>query len=898
MAKDSETTYTSGSGTTSINASNPLATQQITDDVYKALNGYTYRPTNISMLDDIRLDPWDTIEVTHLDGNVYIVPAMILEHSFTNCETRISAVGKTEVENEYSYSGPITTALERTATELLVANRIIATKVDAEWVQANTITADKLDATNARIGELETNSITAAEADLKYANITLGNIDTANINKANIGSLFAEVGLLTSATIMNGHVTGYLDSVEVNENNITAGTLITDRLVFRGQEKSIVYELNNITGALQSVQSDTLNGEILTDRSITVDKIVAKSITANEIATATLTANELNVANIFGNSAVLKTLTSQSAFIDAISTNSIVVGANNAADLAKKMANGKLLFNDPTFISGNNEVLAYDRTTNRDVTTISRVAKTSYNMTSCPTTSNYIMQIKTVGASAPGLGGFVQSFRSRANAVFIVKYSINLPTGYYLRAISNSMGSEFTDEFIGDTEGTGTWKEYYRMIKCGTTGSFSTGGYVYVEGNVTPTISSPLVWYLGAIYAYDVTDANPINSWIHQNTTLIDGGKIYTGTVTADKLSVNSLSAISANLGTVKIGGSGNGNGVLEIYDATNKLLIKGDNAGLATTKMINVNDNSQSIVFSKTAYSYGGAMYSLSGIKIGNLDLGEGSDYYTEQIDGGYIGGLSKIFAGNTFDIMMGNSRYNIKSILTGYYGAPDNGGIAPVKAQFNGDVNAEKISTSSLEANKAYLTSIEISGPTPYIDFNFNNSAIDYTSRIIENSSGTLTVTGNLTVNNTLRCNKALELYAATPFIDFHYGNSTADYTARIIESSSGALKVYNSISNASDRRLKKDIVELSEKYLDVLDNLKPMEYRYIKGDKYLNLGFVAQDVLEALEMADITDIPLVSVDYSNGMYSLDYNGLIPILVLAVQKLRREIEELRIAK
>lgn len=573
MARDSETIYTSGNGITSINTSNPLATQQIADNVYNSLNGYSYRPANISMLDDIRIDPWDTIKIVYFDGNTYIIPTMVLEHSFSNCETKITAVGKSEIENEYSYTGPIMTALERTQTELLVANRVIATKVDAEWVQANTITADKLEATNARVGVLEANSLTVTQADLKYANIQLGNIDIANINKASIGNLFAEVGLLTSAIIQNGHVTGYLDSVEVNADSITAGTLITDRLVFRGQEKSIIYELNNITGALQSVQSDTLNGEILTDRSITVDKIVAKSITANEIAAGTLTANELNVANVFGNSAVLNTLTSQSAFINAVSTNSVVVGAGKSAELAKKMVNGKLLHNDPMFMSGDNGVAVYNQLHNGNVTVI-RVLKSSYNITSCPTTSNYIIRIQTTGAASPKHGGFVRSFYSRPNAVFIIKYLINLPKGYYLKAASNSMGTGFTDEFIGDTEGTGTWKEYYRMTTCGETGTFSTGGYVYIEGSGTPTSSSPLVWYLGAIYTYDVTDANPIDGWLYQDTTLIDGGKIYTGTVTADaiaanavttaklaanavtadKLSVSSLSAITANLGTVTAG--------------------------------------------------------------------------------------------------------------------------------------------------------------------------------------------------------------------------------------------------------------------------------------------------------------------------------------------------------
>lgn len=342
IAKDGETTFTAGNGMAGIEVSNPLATQEITNSIYKKLGGYKYRPCTVSMLDDIRIDPWDVIKVVYLDGNIYTFPVMSISHSFTSGETRVAANGKSDIESEYRYDGPVTKSIERTATELLIANRVIATKVDAEWVRANTITADKLEATNARIYALETNSLTAEQADLKYANITLGNIDTANINKANIGLLFAEVGLLTSATIMNGHVTGYLDSVEINANSITAGTLVTDRLVFRGQEKSIVYELNNITGALQAVQSNTLNGEILTNRSITVDKIVAHSITSNEIAASTITAfniasgtitsEKLNVNEIFGNNAIINKIFAQ----DITATGSITSPILKSADYAYK----------------------------------------------------------------------------------------------------------------------------------------------------------------------------------------------------------------------------------------------------------------------------------------------------------------------------------------------------------------------------------------------------------------------------------------------------------------------------------------------------------------------------------------------------------------------------------
>lgn len=57
---------------------------------------------------------------------------------------------------------------------------------------------------------------------------------------------------------------------------------------------------------------------------------------------------------------------------------------------------------------------------------------------------------------------------------------------------------------------------------------------------------------------------------------------------------------------------------------------------------------------------------------------------------------------------------------------------------------------------------------------------------------SGTTGSFSSDVTVSGTLRGNAGLELYHATPFIDFHYGNSTADYTSRIIENASGTLSI----------------------------------------------------------------------------------------------------------
>ena len=318
ISKDGETNFTSGSGFGVIYHSNPLATQEITDNIFNKLNGFTYNASVIQMLDDIRLDPWDIIKVTYLDGEDYLVPCMFIEQNFTDGSTLIESYAKSDTENEYRFTGPTINYLNRMATELLLANRVIATKVDAEYVNSHAITTENFDAKVAEITELVVESI-----DGKYATLDLANIDVANINKAKIGLLFAEVGLIDRATIVDGHITGFLDAVEVNANKITAGTLVADRILLSGEEGSVLFALNNL-GELVSTNVDTLDGYILTDRTITADKIIANSITSNEI----------DVAQLFADEAAIRTLIAQSIFTDAIETNRVVVGASNTANEA------------------------------------------------------------------------------------------------------------------------------------------------------------------------------------------------------------------------------------------------------------------------------------------------------------------------------------------------------------------------------------------------------------------------------------------------------------------------------------------------------------------------------------------------------------------------------------
>lgn len=200
---------------------------------------------------------------------------------------------------------------------------------DIAVIKNTMITTDTLKTEIAKIGYLTTDEadiryLTVSTADTKYLHADMSDMDIAKIQ-----TLFATAGIVSDMTIKDGHITGVLDSVTVNANSITTGTLSVDRLVIRGSEKSLVYELNNISGALQAKSVDTLNGEILTQRTITADKLVAKSITSNEIKTGTITSDEIKTGTITAANINMIDLVGDSAFINSLKTNTVIVGLQN-----------------------------------------------------------------------------------------------------------------------------------------------------------------------------------------------------------------------------------------------------------------------------------------------------------------------------------------------------------------------------------------------------------------------------------------------------------------------------------------------------------------------------------------------------------------------------------------
>lgn len=129
---------------------------------------------------------------------------------------------------------------------------------------------------------------------------------------------------------------------------------------------------------------------------------------------------------------------------------------------------------------------------------------------------------------------------------------------------------------------------------------------------------------------------------------------------------------------------------------------------------------------------------------------------------------------------------------------------------------------------------------------------------------------------------------------FIDFHNQNSTADYTHRLLCQTNSNIIAYPGVTNGSDRRWKKDEAIMDPIFLNVLKQLKTKTFRFIKADKNLRIGFIAQDVLEVMDNEEIVDQPIVQQNEEDGFYGIDYGQITSLLVAGWQEHEKTITEL----
>lgn len=287
----------SGAGTVGISIENPVMTQELLDGVYQKISGYSCRGVEVTLLGDIRIDTGDIIQINK--GNSVIdVPVMKLETYYDGgLSQKVYSFGSvSEVEEK---KGPIAQRLDRMYSELLLVKEIVANKVSADSLEAQVAllgfaSIEELTTEVAQMGLL-----TAGEADIAYAKI-----DFSNIEKATIGQMFADIGLVSDMTIVDGHITGTLSGVKITGDLFEANTIKADSLLLTGED-GVIYRINATASGLSKEElSDEKYQKYLSGTDI-----VSESITTKQLASNSVTAEKMYLKNLSSVTADLGTVT-------------------------------------------------------------------------------------------------------------------------------------------------------------------------------------------------------------------------------------------------------------------------------------------------------------------------------------------------------------------------------------------------------------------------------------------------------------------------------------------------------------------------------------------------------------------------------------------------------------
>lgn len=212
----------------------------------------------------------------------------------------------------------------------LTEGAVTATKIAPDSVTGSSLR--ELSVTNAKLAHAAVGTVNIQDAAITRAQIADAAVGTAQIGLAAITQALIGAEAVGTTQIADGSITD-AKIVELTANKINAGTLSVERLELMGSKNSVVYALNN-AGDLVSQNVDTLDGDVLTERSITGDKIVANAITANEIASRTITSNEILAGTITGAEIAAETIEGANIKGGTITTGHVASDFGKTLDLS------------------------------------------------------------------------------------------------------------------------------------------------------------------------------------------------------------------------------------------------------------------------------------------------------------------------------------------------------------------------------------------------------------------------------------------------------------------------------------------------------------------------------------------------------------------------------------
>lgn len=164
---------------------------------------------------------------------------------------------------------------------------------------------------------------------------------------------------------------------------------------------------------------------------------------------------------------------------------------------------------DSVFESGNGGIEVYNNSANGTVTH-TRVQDDNGVPSACKYFGNggrayYIRIDKAAGTASPYCGGFYLSTNSAANHIYRHIIWAKIPVGYTIGDYRNSIGDGGYSKWLTDTAGTGDWYRYVYDVHAGSSGDFSTLGFVAIRANNGDN-NAAVTWYVCATQVTDITN--------------------------------------------------------------------------------------------------------------------------------------------------------------------------------------------------------------------------------------------------------------------------------------------------------------------------------------------------------------------------------------------------------
>lgn len=212
-------------------------------------------------------------------------------------------------------------------------------------------------------------------------------------------------------------------------------------------------------------------------------------------------------------------------------------------------------------------------------------------------------------------------------------------------------------------------------------------------------------------------------------------------------------------------------------------------------------------------------------------------------------------------------------------------NGVITAINNNSSTTINGNKITTGSITGDRIAANTITSSKVNSSIITTSNFSAQSINANRI--NSGSITSTnvkiGSWNINGTGILSSNAQIYPN--YLGFKAGGTgawTSQAWWRIGQAAS------------SDKRLKKNIKSLEDKYNNFFDELNPVSFEWKDGNNKKNIGFIAQDIQNSNIENDL-DLDLVYNDEDSEYLGLDKQQIIALNTWQIQMLKKEIKELR---